>query len=312
MSRWFRSHEVWVAVILDPVGYFFFLRGKGESNEVELGGRGGWSWGLRKADDQNTQYTCEILQEGSFKFLNRYQYSNISSRTNFRKAPEYSLKSKFPMVPVHILRVAPLGGLQGIQPKVLHMTGKVTEPPPALGSHYTAFHKYLWLLQTVLFAHTNGQWALSPAFFISWISRIFTVFTTICVWIWALPNYIVTSICYEYLSMFLVLLSFKGFPWNSQEQHCYTRIYKSLTPWMPSKWTISYILRFHLHLSEIILTPWNKCIDAINTCQRFSCNAVGPSPRFPSVFFTISYCFNTFSWVCSQMRNKRIWSPRPL
>lgn len=187
------------------------------------------------------------------------------------------------------------------------MTGKATEPPLALGSHFTAFHKYLWLLQALLFAHTNGQWALSPAFFISWVSRIFTV----CVWIWALPNYVVTSICYEYLSMFLVLLSFKGFPWNSQEQHCYTSIYKSLD-------ALNALQMNKLHTTISSTSLWNYFNSQKhmhrhdNACRRFSCNAVGPSPRFPSAFFTISYCFSTFSWVCSQMRNKRIWSRRPL
>lgn len=74
------------------------------------------------------------------------------------------------------------GEEQGIQQRVLHVTGKGTEPPPAPGSHvFTAFPNYLWTFQGLLFAHTNGQRALSPAFFISWIPKIFTVFTTICV-----------------------------------------------------------------------------------------------------------------------------------
>lgn len=192
------------------------------------------------------------------------------------------------------------------------MTGKATEPPLALGSHFTALHKYLWLLQTLLFAHTSGQWALPPAFFISWISRIFTVFTTICAWIWALPNYIVTSICYDYLSMFLVLLSFKGFPWNSQEQHCYTSIYKSLYA------SNALQMNDKLHTTIPSTALWNyynsekRMHRRDNACHRFSCDAADPSPRFPSAFLTISYCFNTFSWVGTQMRNKRIWSGRPL
>lgn len=127
------------------------------------------------------------------------------------------------------------GGLQSIQLRVLHMTGKATEPPLALSSHFSAaFRKYLWTLQTLLFAHTNGWWALSsalsspgyqcslllsPVLGLNLISlrAEFGYFQTIL---------LLASICYEYLSMFLALFSFEGFLWNSQEKHFYTSIYK--------------------------------------------------------------------------------------
>lgn len=140
-----------------------------------------------------------------------------------------------------------------------------------------------------LICHTNGQWALSPAFFISCIPKIFTVFTTICVLglnFKGTFNYIVISICHEYLRIFLALFSFKGFPWNSQEQHSYTSIYKFL-------YTLNALQMNHkLHSTVSSTTLWNysNSMQHMHRLKTFvTVSAVIP-PRFPSVFFTSSYC----------------------
>lgn len=109
-----------------------------------------------------TIHLCEILQEGSVNFLKRHQHSNISSSTNFHKAPWYFLKNKFTMVPVHILQVLsiPEGcrvsnrGFCTWQARPLSLPWPWVHTSPLL---------FVSTLQTLLFAHTNGWWALSSA-----------------------------------------------------------------------------------------------------------------------------------------------------
>lgn len=177
--------------------------------------------------------------------------------------------------------------VSGYPTRVLPMKGRCTEPSqpgiyssPLLFTHICEHYRLYLLRQRAVssvfsFPGYQGSLLFSPQL-VSWG------------WIlWVFSNYIVMSICYEYLSIFLALFSFKGPLWNSQEQHSHTSKLCTLNALQMDH--NSSRVPFHLQLSGIILTTYNICL-LLSMFQP----CCGTLPRFPSVFLTASYCLDTF------------------